>query len=157
MRLVTHSVQHIPPGTIEKTSGRRVIGVLMLYRFVDASRTRKPFLIKASSLDLWIGSLFSNSSSNLIRDPITPLALCAQTESAEMRSSRSDNMSINCRSDCGSDIMESVPNASRTRNHQIRRLNAGRPRSNFTSILSILQQKMTLFSYNRSVLQGNRI
>jgi len=38
-----------------------------------------------------------------------------------------------------------APGAGRTRNHQIRRLTVGRPRSNFTSILSILRQKIDLF------------
>lgn len=46
---------------------------------------------------------------------------------------------------------KSAPGAGRTRNHQIRRLDVGRPRRNFTSIFSISQPYTGLFSSNRSI------
>jgi len=89
------------------------------------------------------GVPFSNSSRVLSRAPRIPLALCAQYESAETRSRRARS---NCMSFVSSmwAIKGSTTCAGRTRNHQIRRLNVGRPTNNFTSILSILRQKNRL-------------
>jgi hypothetical protein len=45
-------------------------------------------------------------SNILIKAPLTPLALCAQGESAGMRSSRSKSMKISFSSGCGSNIRQ---------------------------------------------------
>jgi hypothetical protein len=52
---------------------------------------------------------FCNWSSVRSNAPRTPLARCAQTESAEMRSSRSANMRMSCRSACDVDIKSASP------------------------------------------------
>ncbi len=68
---------------------------------------------------------FSSYASSRKRSnvPRTPLARCAQIESAEIRSSRSAAIRTSCKSACGLVITRrSIPGAGRTHNHQIRRL-----------------------------------
>lgn len=65
----------------------------------------------------------SNCSNMWSRLPRSPLARCAQTESAEIRSRRLRSIAITCAS-AGRARMKrrGVPGAGRTRNHQIRSL-----------------------------------
>ena len=80
--------------------------ILCWYPAATCARIWNPDLISSSRFEELSASV---SFSVFISAPLIPLARCAQIESAEMRSRRSDNMRMICRSDCGIDMKRASP------------------------------------------------